>query len=208
MVIVAMFAVGAAFLGGALHQLRGVVRRWSDGDRSKNQAMVAAMSLIAVYGVLFLYSGVAALFGAQLSATTILTFFVVTVVVGVIFAVASLFSKRRAWSLDNDLRAASGRPDRRHWMPPLLVALIWLVGGSAVVIGLMLLVTGMVVGAGAPDRAADDFGPTAVTVLMGTAMVVATGAAGIQKWRLYREEKRLQVSDRAMTRHGHEGGQG
>ncbi|MGV9867235.1 hypothetical protein [Rhodococcus koreensis] len=90
-------------------------------------------------------------------------------------------------------------------MPPLLVGLLWLLGGSAVVIRLMLLFTGMVVGDGVPDPAADDFGPTAVNALMSTVMVVAAGAAGIQKWRLYREEKRLQVSDRAMTRHGHEG---
>jgi hypothetical protein len=41
------------------------------GDRSKNQAMVAAMSLVALYGLLFLYSGVAGLFGARLYATTI-----------------------------------------------------------------------------------------------------------------------------------------
>ncbi|WKN60054.1 hypothetical protein HJ581_0040240 [Rhodococcus opacus] len=57
MLIVAMLALGMAFLGGALYPLLGVVRSWSDGDRSKNQATVAAMSLVALYGLLFLYSG-------------------------------------------------------------------------------------------------------------------------------------------------------
>ena len=135
MLIVAMLALGVAFLSGALYPLRGVVRSWSDGDRSKNQSTVAAMSLVALYGLLFLYPGVAGLFGARLSATTILSFFAVTVLVGTGFAVASLYSKRRAWSLDNELRAASGRPDRRHWMPPLLVGLVWLMGGSIAQVG-------------------------------------------------------------------------
>ncbi|MDJ0418842.1 hypothetical protein [Rhodococcus opacus] len=208
MLIVAMLALGVAFLSGALYPLRGVVRSWSDGDRSKNQSTVAAMSLVALYGLLFLYSGVTGLFGARLSATTILAFFGITVLVGTGFAVASLYSKRRAWSLDNELRAASGRPDRRHWMPPLLVGLVWLMGGSIAQVGVLLLVASLSVGERSPETTTDDLGATVAIVVMAAVMVIAAGAAGTQKWRMDREEHRLQVSDRAMAQRGHGGGRG
>ncbi|MGW4339860.1 hypothetical protein ACWEK5_44850 [Rhodococcus koreensis] len=105
--------------------------------------MVAAMSLVALYGLLFLYSGLAGLLGARLSATTILTFFAAIVSVGTVFAAASVYSKRRAWSMDNELRAASSRPDRRLWMPPMLVGLVWLLGGLIAPFGVLLLVTSL-----------------------------------------------------------------
>ena len=208
MLNVAMLAVGVAFLGGALYPLLGVVRSWSDGDRSKNQSMVAAMSLVALYGLLFLYSGVAGLLGARLSATTILTFFAATVWVGTVFSAASVYTKRRAWSLDNELRAASGRPDRRHWMPPLLVGLVWLMGGSIAQFGVLLLVAALSVGERAPETTVDDLGATVAIVCTAAVMVIAAGAAGTQKWRLDREENRLQISDRMITHRGHGGGRG
>ncbi|MFD7012646.1 hypothetical protein [Rhodococcus jostii] len=208
MLIVAMLALGVAFLGGALYPLLRVVRSWSDGDRSKNQAMVAAMSLVALYGLLFLYSGVAGLFGARLSATTILTFFAVTVLVGTVFAAASVYTKRRAWSLDNELRAASGRPDRRHWMPPLLVGLVWLMGGFIAQFGVLLLVASLSIGESSAESSPDDLGVTVALVCMAAVMVIAAGAAGTQKWRLDREESRLRVSDRVMAQRGHGGGRG
>ncbi|MFE5700483.1 hypothetical protein [Rhodococcus koreensis] len=202
-----MLALGAAFLGGALYQLRGVVRNWSDGDRSKNQSMVAAMSLVALYGLLFLYSGLVGLLGARLSATTILTFFTATVLVGTVFSAASVYSKRRAWSLDNELRAASSRPDRRHWMPPMLVGLVWLLGGLIAQFGVLLLVASPSIG-DSPEPAQDDLGVTVALVCTAAVMVIAAGAAGTQKWRLDREESRLQISDRTMAQRGHGGGKG
>ncbi|EKT76536.1 putative membrane protein, partial [Rhodococcus opacus M213] len=144
----------------------------------------------------------------RLSATTILAFFAVTVLVGTVFAVASLYSKRRAWSLDNELRAASGRPDRRHWMPPLLVGLVWLMGGSIAQFGVLLLVASMNAGERSPETTTDDLGATVAIVFMAAVMVIAAGAAGTQKWRLHREDSRLQVSDRMLAQRGHGGGRG
>ncbi|WP_124394519.1 hypothetical protein [Rhodococcus wratislaviensis] len=207
MLFVAMLAVGVAFLSGALYPLLGVVRNWSDGDRSKIQSMVAAMSLVALYGLLFLYAGLAGLLGARLSATTILTFFAATVLVGVAFSAASVYTKRRAWSLDNELRAASSRPDRRHWMPPLLVGLVWLLGGLIAQFGVLLLVTSPSIG-DSPEPVQDDLGVTVALVCTAAVMVIAAGTAGTQKWRLDREENRLRISDRMVTHRGHGGGRG
>ena len=81
-------------------------------------------------------------------------------------------------------------------------------GGSIAQFGVLLLVASMNAGERSPETTTDDLGATVAIVFMAAVMVIAAGAAGIQKLRLDREENRLQVSDRVMAQRGHGGGRG
>lgn len=72
---------------------------------------------MAFYGVCCLFVVGARVFDSEMtgvSATVFLVAMVATAVVGD-FAVASLLTRRRAWSADNKRRAEFGLP-RRHWI--------------------------------------------------------------------------------------------
>ncbi|MDH6293146.1 hypothetical protein [Rhodococcus opacus] len=204
MVTFVAVALGILMLGGASYRLRAVARGWNDRARAENLSMAAWMVLAAFYGACCLFVAGTRVFDSEMtgvSATVLLVAMVATAVVCVLLAVASLLTRRRAWSADNKRRAEFGLPRRRHWMPPGFVFVLWYIGGALVAVSGALLIISM----GAIDPALADNSDrlgTLVFALTCGAFLIAVVVAGIQWWSLRTEDARMQLADHQMLTAG------
>jgi uncharacterized integral membrane protein len=166
--------------------------------------MAAWMVLAAFYGACCLFVAGTRVFDSEMtgvSATVLLVAMVVTAVVCVLLAVASLLTRRRAWSADNKRRAEFGLPRRRHWMPPGFVFVLWYIGGALVAVSgaLLIISTGVMDPALADDS--DRLGALMLALTVG-AFLIAVVVAGIQWWSLRTEDARMRLADHQMLTAG------